>query len=185
MPRDLYGQPYLSDGEIMNFFRCGENRQMQLTRNITVLCNLMKSNKDIILSNTYNPYGDGVRFRDVESILAKTKADTKERLKEFEREYRNLRKEIDRLNIIRQSVFRLEVEDYELLRYLYSEGKPWHMAVNKFHLSRSSIANHRKRSFVQIRAYFEDACKKALGDVQRLDAAYQEGEHIEKSNPKN
>lgn len=185
MPGDLYGQPYLSDGEIMDFFRCGENKQLQLTRNITMLCNLIKTNKDIILSNTYNPYGDGVRLRDVESVLEKTKMDTKKRLKEFEREYRSLQKEVDRLNIIRQSVFRLEVEDYELLRYLYSEGKPWHMAVNKFHLSRSSIANHRKRSFVQIRAYFEEACKKALGDAPGLDAAYREGKHIGKSNPKN
>lgn len=49
-------QGSLSDDEIIDFFRYGERKQIRLTRKITVLCGLLKSNKDIILNNTFNPF---------------------------------------------------------------------------------------------------------------------------------
>ena len=153
----------LTDGEIIDFFQSGEKKQLYLTRNITVLCNLIKSNRDIILSNTFNPFGDGIRFRNVESILAKTEADTRERIRELEAEYQKIQEEINRLNRIRQSVFRLKAEDYELLSYLYQEGKSWHMAEDRFYLSRSAISIRRRRALEQVKVYFEETGKKEGG----------------------
>lgn len=52
MAEDLGAPDRLTDGEIIDFFQSGEKKQLYLTRNITVLCKLIKSNRDIILSNT-------------------------------------------------------------------------------------------------------------------------------------
>lgn len=154
-------QGSLSDDEIIDFFRYGERKQIRLTRKITVLCGLLKSNKDIILSNTFNPFGDGIRFRCVEDILAKTERDTRERIQELEAEYQKIQEEINRLDRIRQSVFRLETEDYELLSYLYQEGNTWRMAEDRFHVSRSLVSNRRRRALEKVKTYFEEAGERA------------------------
>lgn len=163
MAEDLGAPDRLTDGEIIDFFQSGEKKQLYLTRNITVLCKLIKSNRDIILSNTFNPFGDGIRFRNVESILAKTEADTRERIRELEAEYQKIQEEINRLNRIRQSVFRLKAEDYELLSYLYQKGKSWRQAEGRFYLSRSAISIRRRRVLEQVKAYFEETGKKEGG----------------------